>query len=321
MEQARQPLTDLQQSIVSTIAYFDLFEYPLTLVEVQRFLYRTNASLSAVYHELSREPLTGIISSDAGFYFLAGRQQLIATRLERYRYAEKKYQRALRAASVLCGVGFVDLIAVCNNVGISNGTKRSDIDFFIVVRHGHLWWTRLVVTGLVTLIGLRRHGRMIENRICLSFYITDQHFDLHDIALRPQDPYLLYWLASLAPIFDRDFIYQQFLAANQGTLEQLPNFYPTVLSARRRSTLSRFSRVFRRLEETVLATPVGRGIELVAKKIQLAKMSHNTTSAAKKIDTTEVVISDTMLKFHETDRRVLYRDTWQRSCSALIDTV
>ena len=71
----------------------------------------------------------------------------------------------------------------------------------------------------------------------------------------------------------------------------------------------------------LLATVVGRGIELLAKKIQLAKMSHNTTSAAKKIDTTEVVISDTMLKLHETDRRVLYRDTWQRSCSAPIDTV
>src|SRR3989344_395990 len=290
MEQARQPLTDLQQSIVSTIAYFDLFEYPLTLVEVQRFLYRTNPSLSAVYHELSREPLTGIISSDAGFYFLAGRQQLIATRLERYRYAEKKYQRALRAASVLCGVGFVDLIAVCNNVGISNGTKRSDIDFFIVVRHGHLWWTRLVVTGLVALMGLRRRGHAIENRVCLSFYITDRHFDLHDIALRPHDPYLLYWLASLAPIFDPRDVYRQLLAANRGVLEQLPNFYPTVLSVRRRVTLNSISRVSRRVDELLLATGIGTGIEFLAKKIQLAKMSHNTTSAARKIDTTEEVI-------------------------------
>jgi hypothetical protein len=57
-------------------------------------------------------------------------------------------------------------------------------------------------------------------------------------------------------------------------------------------------------------------IEGQAKGIQQAKMKFNFGSVQNAGDT-RVVINDKMLKFHEKDRRVEYRDEWIKKCKNL----
>ena len=308
---------NLEKAILKTLAFFDIFDYPLTLVEIYRWLYQPGRQyrLFEIFQVLDSEDLSGRINYKNGFYFLAGRQNIIQTRLERYQVAERKFRIALRAAGWIRFIAFVKMIAVCNNAGYSNADDERDIDFFIIVKQGRLWWTRLVVTLLLTVLGLRRHGEKIIDRVCLSFYITDDRLNLEHIALSQEDPYLVYWFGTLTPIYDKGK-YQQFMAANAWLKNYLPDFYHYFSTGRRQIKDSGYIKFSKKIDEFILGGFLGDWFEKAVKFIQLSKMKRNTKSAVNQPGN-KVIISDSMLKFHETDKRVEYKERWRQKLNRL----
>lgn len=307
INQAMMNNLDLKKAIIKAIAYFDIFDYPLTLVEVHKWLYQPDQiyGLSEVLMELEK---MSQIESKFGFYFLEGRQVIVRSRLDRYKLAEKKFKIALRAATWLRWLAFVKMIAVCNNVGYNNASKESDIDFFIIVQKKHLWWTRLTVTLVTTLLGIRRKGDKVVDRVCLSFYISSDHLNLEDISLPQVDPYLIYWLATLAPIYDLDS-YDGFMQNNAWLKQYLPNLYPTKLNNRRLIKDSFYISFLKSIYKTILNSFIGIWLEGLARVIQLGKVKKYFGSSLDK-NNTDVIISTNMLKLHKTDRRDLYKEAW-----------
>src|SRR3989338_6503882 len=301
--------TALETAILKTLVYFDIFDYPLTLVEIHKWLYRPPSACSiwTVSQALLGENLKGLAESNNGFYFLGGRREIIASRLDRCRPAEKKFRIARKAAWWLRRLPFLKVVAVCNNAGYNNAAPSSDIDFFIIIRQGWLYLMCLLVTLAVSLLGRRRHGKKIADRVCLSFYIADRHLNLADIALKPEDIYLVYWFATLAPIYDQG-AYQEFLAANAWLKDYLPNFYPAALTGRRKIEDDFLIKFGRNFKEKILAGIFGDGLERLAKLLQLNKMKKHPSFAGNDF---KVVISDSRLKFHENDRRREYLAAWE----------
>lgn len=297
----------LKKSIVKAIVYFDIFDYPLTLVELHKWLYQPDKqySLNEVLIELDK---INQLESKFGFYFLKGHQDLIRKRLDRYNLAEKKFKIALRAATWLRWLAFVKMIAVCNNVGYNNASKDSDIDFFIIAQKKHLWWTRLTVTLVTTLLGIRRKGDKVVDRICLSFYIGSDHLNLKDISLPQADPYLIYWFATLAPIYDSG-AYENFMQNNFWLEQYLPNLYLTKLNNRRQVKNNSYVTFFKSLDKLVLNSFIGKWLESLARAIQSVKIKKYFGNSLNKEDT-DVIISGSILKLHKTDRRNLYKDQW-----------
>ena len=310
--------SDLQKSIVSTIAYFDVFDYPLTLIEIHKWLYQPNQkySLLDISEVLDNGQLAEVIDSENGFYFLKNRNQIVQTRLERYSVAEPKFKIALKVAKCLHWLAFVQSICVCNNVGYNNGNDKSDIDFFIIVKKGRLWWTRLVVTLVTTFLGLRRRGKNVVNRICLSFYVASDHLDLSDITIKPNDIYLTYWFATLAPIYSQHQTYQEFFKANNWLKNYLPNFKPTRLNNRRSVQNSRATKFSKKVDKLILPSFVGNWLEKIAKLIQIKKIKRYVGLAINEPDA-KVVMSDSILKLHKTDRRRHYFELWEKKLKEL----
>jgi len=304
-------LNDFEKAIIATISYFDIFNYPLTLVEVNKWLYRyANSSYSELLKTLEGENLKGIIEARNGFYFMRGRQEIIKTRLWRYQIAEPKFRIALKTAGWLRYLAFIKSIAVCNNLGFNNSVSDGDIDFFIITRRGRLWWSRLVVTLWVALMGIRRHGNKVVNRICLSFYLADDHLDLSDVALQPTDTYLSYWISTLAPIYNRDSTYQNFLSGNVWLKNDLPNFYPTHSSYRRMVVDNRWAKFSKSIDEFILGGLVGDFLEKMSRLLQIKKISHYVGKLVREKNH-QVVISSSILKLHTTDRRLYYQNIWR----------
>lgn len=311
-------LSSLEKSVLKTISYFDVFDHPLTLMEVYKWLYQPDQkySLHQVSQVLNSEAFKSYISHKYGFYFLLNRDDIVRTRLNRYSIAEKKFRRALKTVKFLRFIAFIKMIAVCNNVGYNNGSKDSDIDFFIIVSKGRLWWARLVITLVTTLLGVRRHGNKIVDRVCLSFYTADNHLNLDDISLKPLDPYLIYWFATLAPIYDRDNTYHKFMSANSWLKEYLPNFYLTNLSLRRSVSDSKLISFLRNIDKAILSTRLGDFLENVSKVVELKKIKVYFGSSPSESNT-NVVMTDDMLKLHKTDRREKYKKLWEEKINHL----
>jgi len=311
-------MNELEKSILKTIAYYDIFDYPLTLVEVWKWIYADKKySLLEVETALSSGNLEGKISSKNGFYFLRGKEKSVITRQKRYNFAETKYKLAIRVAKWLRLVPFIKMIAVCNNLAYSNAEKSSDIDFFIVVRHGRLWLSRFLTTAVVHILGKRRYGRKITDRICLSFYISDEHRDLKSLMIEPADPYFIYWFSQLVPIYDRQGEFDKLCRSNEWVKKCLPNIFYYKSAGRRFVQDVGWSLFIKKSLEILLFGVIGNFAENRCRNSQKSLMESKKQSKLWE-HSTAVMVSDKILKFHEKDQRRAYRMQLEQSLSKLL---
>jgi hypothetical protein len=316
-------LNYLELFILNTIIYFDLFDYPLTLSEICKFL-STGGMEGGSYTLLeidecltTSKKLKKFITTKRGFYFLKGRGEIIDIRLERYALANPKFKIALRAINCLKYLPFVKFIAVCNNLAYSNAKAESDIDLFIITAKNRIWLVRFYSIFLMALLGLRPPKTKVKDKICLSFFVTEEALDLTQIKVGAEDIYLVFWLATLWPAYDRDNFYQKLIAANAWLLKYLPNWQPVEPNLRYKAEDNYYNATLYNLKEFVLKSFMGNWWENLLKQIQLKFMSQKKKDLAVLGDK-RVIISDSILKFHENDRRMEYQEKFEKKREELL---
>jgi len=322
----------LKEAIIKTVAFFDLFKYPLTVLEVYKYLYAPGgvgkgiAEVEQSLGELSRE---NILSQKNGFYFLKGREEIAAERQKRYNRSGRKIKEAKKIIRVFSALPWIKMIALGNVMGPRNFKKESDIDFFIVAEKNRIWITRFFSAGLAALLGLRPREGRTEDKICLSFFMSEDCLELSALSdspellsgadgsaagSRPADIYFVYWLAGLTPLYDRGDIFRKLHKSNPWLKRCLPNVEACLLAKEDR------------FERPLLAAIAGKFIGLLtgwseplAKRIQLKVFP---PAIREKINQgTEVVVNDRVIKLHVNDRRIKYRLRWEsKVCQALAKT-
>ncbi|MDP2692999.1 MAG: hypothetical protein Q8O88_05160 [bacterium] len=299
-------------NIIKTLVYFDIFNTPLTREEIFRWSWEHGiTNFLDLIKDLEVLVEKKIIESKNGYYFLANRENNIYLRQKTVPIVEEKMQIAVRAIKKIRWVPYVEAVFVCNTVAGANAKKESDIDVFIVTRKGRLWISRLLTTVTLGIFRLRRNKKNVANKICLSFYATDTALDLSKIKIVGTDIYLTFWLDNLIPVYDVKNIQSKIKTENPWLKNYLPNAKTNYNTLPRwvvaDEGISKFIKIF---FERSWRGKYGDMIEAQAKGIQKTKMKLNFMSTQNK-DNTGVVISDSMLKFHENDRREEYRKIWE----------
>lgn len=305
------------RSALQTLAYFDIFDFPLTKEELYRFLWRPPVGLTFAEFLMALEECANqeIISHNGGYYFLPNRENIVAIRERKVVIVEKKLTMARRAARKIRFVPFVEAMYVANTVAAGVASEESDVDVLIVIKKNYLWLGRLLVTLTLSLFRLRRTKICVQDRVCLSFYVTEEAFDLSAVALDSSDIYLSYWLDQLAPVFDSNNILKKIQNKNQWIKNNLPQaLRDYCMLSRGQIRDLKFIRQIRRAQEFALDSLFGNRLEQLAKKIQEAKMNRDYTSLHYASDH-RVVVNDSMIKFHENDRRRYYRNLWLKRCN------
>jgi len=309
---------ELQQSIKQTLAYFDTFDYPLTFVEIHKWLWKPDGiyTIEQVYTEVCLLKNNNTIYTLDGFYFFKEREEIVEKRQSAVLLVKQKIAIAKRASRIVRFVPFVTALFVCNTVAGSIPSQYSDIDVLIVTKDKHIWVCRFLITVLLFLFRLRRTTTKIDNKICLSFYITQSAIDFNGIQLTKPDIYLAYWIDQLIPLYDPTNFLTKIYLKNTWVHKKIPNgFVPpmlhsdwivkdTVVSASIRWMIS------------IPFVLFGIFVENIFKKIQKRKMIKNIGSIQHEPDS-RVIISDTMLKFHENDRRIFFKQRWIKRCKEL----
>lgn len=299
----------LTQSIFKTLAYFDVFGYPLTKEELWRYLCIDYTDLKFDYTDFVLR-LGGVPNKD-GFYFLLGREENVAKRQRAVKWFEQKMKIAKRAVKKIGWVPFLRAVFVCNTLAGPGLKEESDIDVFIITRKGRIWLVRFLATLVLKFFRLRTFKDKTKDRVCLSFYVTDDNLNLSKIAL-DEDVYLMYWLAQLIPIYDPDNLHSSVQRANQWVEKYLPNaFVPYELSERLRVSNGAVSKFIKNLLEKIWGLKYGDLMEKQACEAQKARLKMNYGSAHN--ERAGIIVSEQMLKFHENDRRVEYRDKWKET--------
>ncbi len=179
--------SNLSKYVLTTLAYYDALDYPMTAFEIWKYLTRMEPietgeekmTLANVIKELEGDKLRRFICTSEGFYFLRGRENLVKQRLERNKIAEKKLKIAIKIAKILRFVPFVRMVAVSGRLAMKNTEKKSDLDFLIVLKNRKIFTGRLLVTLTVHLLGKRRYGTKIEDRACLNHFLNKKYLEIN----------------------------------------------------------------------------------------------------------------------------------------------
>jgi predicted nucleotidyltransferase len=291
----------LTEAIIATLAFFDIYKLPISGRRVWELLYRVQATPEAVTLELQRLAQLGIIVFKDGMYALEDwdAKKIQANQIE----IEKRWTRIRRYYWILSAVPFVEHISVINSVAMGNADHESDIDFFVVTKPERLYFVRSVIIVLFKLLGVYKNKRQINMRFCFGFYITSDSLSLKELLLPGEDPYLVFWLGTITPIFSLKY-YEKLVKENRWIHSWLPNF----------KTMHRLE-MYRRLKPSitlkkfleVLCYPPALVLEPMLRKIHIR---HTFKLPENNWNTSSTIANKTMLKLHAIDPRKELRSKW-----------
>ena len=224
-------MAKLTKAILKTVAYADIFNYPLTATEIHRWLINKQAiERSVLEAQLRGRTLKGSsdishvrtqkgrIQKTKSYYHLKGRQSIVKTRLNRRRFSQLKYKKAHKITRFLRFIPTIKLVAVTGALAMKNSDSNDDIDLMIITKANRLWLTRLFTT-LVIFPHLRR-GHKIKNRTCLNLWLDETALAIPKAS---QNLYTAHEVYQIKPIFDKDNTYKRFLSENSWSKDYLPN--------------------------------------------------------------------------------------------------
>ncbi len=287
------PLSSLKERCLATLAYFDLFDYPLTFDELKRYFLGEQPSPQTLKDFLDAN--TSVINSQDDYYFLHGREHIILQREHREKISQQYWKKVRTYLPFIQLVPFLKMVGVCNTLAINNATKESDIDLFIVAKTGRLFWVRFCTVVLFSLLGVRRHGHKTAGRFCLSFYVDESALNLHSVQAGEDDIYLPFWILTMKPLYGRA-TYEKFVKENLW----VEKYFGRTLSVAKDFWKPNALRFFGLLRELIFKGKLGDFFE---RKLQSAQMKRHAHHAAHLPSEASVVVSGHMLKFHNIDRR------------------
>lgn len=149
-------VTTREIAIAASVIHASLDDYPLTLEELHGSLIGSQQTMAEVVSVFEgSELLQRIVERRDGFFFPAGRSDLVDERRRREARSRAFLDRHALLLRLVCCLPFVRLVALSGRIARLNLEAGGDLDLFIVTRVGHVWSTAAAVKGLSVLMSRR----------------------------------------------------------------------------------------------------------------------------------------------------------------------
>jgi len=219
------------------------------------------------------------------------------SRNKKSEYMDEYLKEIQRLKSTFQSIPFVEQIFLCNSISFNALDKNSDIDLFIIAEPWRIRTVKFRSMILFTLKWAKRFWKKSRKKICLSFFITSDAQNLYPISLPSLDIYLAYRIAHLVLIYQLDEeINNSFFESNKWVKGILPNYQEkqTIsLWIKPFSWNTKFKDIMESLWDWFLWNIFEWTVKYTQKTIIRLKRIRNP------IWNKDVIISDTMLKFHQ----------------------
>ncbi|TWI98717.1 hypothetical protein JN11_02905 [Mucilaginibacter frigoritolerans] len=214
-------LSEIKENILATLAYFDMFNYPLTRAEIYLFL------KSKHHYEQFEDALRCLLNDTVihqfdRFYTLKNDHNTILRRNDGNKKAAELIKVAEKVGDLLIRFPFVRGIAISGSLSKNFADDESDIDLFIITEKNRLWIARSIMHCFKKLTFLINK----EHLFCMNYYI-----DMQELEIKEQNIYTAIEVGTLIPL-QGDVIFEKFYAANTWTREYLPNKNMRISSAK-----------------------------------------------------------------------------------------
>lgn len=266
-------MNKVKENILATLAYFDIFKYPLTTGEIYLFL---KNRYSQPDFDLALRYLVAqqMVFQFGNCYSLKNDYNLVVRRYNGNQKAAELIKIAHKIGDWLIRFPYVRGIAISGSLSKNYADENSDIDLFIITAKNRLWIARTIMhvfKKLTFLVGK-------EDYFCMNYYIDEEQLEI-----REKNIYTAIEVVTLIPL-QGDTVIEQFYTANSWTREYLPNKIMRISSAKPLKPS-----IFKRVFERCFNNRLGNLIDTLLMNITSGRWSKKTQQ--KKVNSKGVVMA------------------------------
>lgn len=222
----------LEEAVLKTLAYSAVFDFPLTISEIEQYLMghrlEDPAELQFLFHDHDLP-----ITEHQGCFWLSS-ANLNPMGLEwawQRRKREQRAQKLLQEArgflnQYLRWIPTLQMMAVTGSTAALNADRDADIDLLVVTADGTHWLTRALVLSTLELknerVDLGKSTEANAGKFCLNMILEESEMEQEH-----QDLYTANEIARMKPVLACQHTYERFLEANRWVWDYLPNWQPT----------------------------------------------------------------------------------------------
>ena len=208
-------ITGLDDQILRTFLYFDIFNYPLKSEEVFKFLGVPALDKSIITLRLNSLRDQRIIFQFGELFSLKNDNSLIERRIKGNQNADEYLILARKTANFISKFPFVRAVLASGSLSKGYMDEKSDLDFFIVTAPNRLWIAR-------TLLVLYRRVFLANSHkyFCVNYFVDEKHLEIEEKNL-----FTATELATVIPLYGSQQ-YESLQGVNSWLNEFFPNYTP-----------------------------------------------------------------------------------------------
>lgn len=184
--------------------YYDVFQYPLTKIELFE---NTSVKVDQVsfFNELEELLLKNYLKKSKNFYLnITSLDDIVERRLKGNEMARSMLPKAYATSLKIAKFPFMKGICISGGLSKNYYDDKSDIDFFVITKENRLWICRtLFVLYYKTLSEEKR------KHLCLNYFISEA-----DLCIEDENSFVATELAYLKPIINYS-MYETLLEKNR----------------------------------------------------------------------------------------------------------
>ncbi len=206
-------LNHTEVAILKTMAYYDIFNYPLTADEIRSNLHVNNSGELINGSQLDLLIEKGLVFRFDRFYSLNDNLGEVEERVRGNKQADAWMGKARRFSHIISNFPYVRGVSLSGSLSKGYLGEDPDIDYFIITKPGRLWLTRslLVIFKRVFLANSHKY-------FCVNYFI-----DSHNLELEEKNIFTATELATLIPVYGED-TKKKFFEKNIWVRDFLPNY-------------------------------------------------------------------------------------------------
>ena len=205
----------LSKSILKTLLYFDIFQYPLTSTEILKHLTTNHVGDDDVAIELTRLAEQSLIFPISGFFSIQNDLTLGIRRTRGNQLASQRLPLAKRKAMLISKFPFVRAVMASGSLSKDYMDEHSDLDFFVITKPNRLWIARMFLVLYKKIFLFNSH-----QYFCINYYVDEHHSEIEE-----KNIFTATELATLIPLYGKEH-YTQMMVANNWIRKYLPNHAP-----------------------------------------------------------------------------------------------
>ncbi len=252
IEHSNIPSTEIvKKSILRSLIYFDIFNYPLTANELVQFssvILHDIQSITSALDELTQHLL---IYKFGDYYSLKNDQTQVERRKNGNITAADIMPKALRRSKFIHKFPFVRSVNISGSLSKNYFDESTDFDFFIIAEANRIWLCRLLLTLYKKLFLLNS-----RKYFCINYYI-----DTTDLLIPDKNLFSATEIITLKNETGESF-YKNFMETNTWVQQYYPNYFPDYLFMEEKKTP-----IIKKILERIFAGKFGNFLDDMAFRI------------------------------------------------------